>query len=280
VDWTKFAYVQYVTNEAYLCNSVMIFESLHRLKSKPNRLMMHPDSWKLDDPGLNSETKMLLEKARDEYGVELNPIQVQNGGGEPTWAESFTKLLLFNQTQFDRVLLLDSDGSILNPPDELFLLPSAPVAMPRAYWLDNFLSSQVIVAEPSKFEWQRIEEGIKKHQSTEFDMEIVNQLYGQSCIVIPHRKYDILTGEFRNKEDDHWHYLGSKEEKWDPDQIIKETKFVHFSDWPFPKPWIDGGDGARQQRMPECHQRENGKEDCRDQKYWLWFYSDFSERRQ
>lgn len=30
-----------------------------------------------------------------------------------TWAESYTKLLAFNQTQYDRVLSLDSDSTVL-----------------------------------------------------------------------------------------------------------------------------------------------------------------------
>ena len=31
VDWSQFAYTQYVTNLDYLCNSVMLFERLHQL---------------------------------------------------------------------------------------------------------------------------------------------------------------------------------------------------------------------------------------------------------
>jgi len=53
-----------------------------------------------------------------------------------TWSDSYTKLLAFNQTQYDRVLSLDSDSTVLKPMDELFLLPDCPVAMPRAYWLE------------------------------------------------------------------------------------------------------------------------------------------------
>ena len=35
------------------------------------------------------------------------------GAAEPTWAESYTKLLAFNQTQYERVLMLDSDATLL-----------------------------------------------------------------------------------------------------------------------------------------------------------------------
>lgn len=73
-DWSQFAYVQYVTNLPYLCNSVMLFESLHRLGCKPDRLMMYPSGFSLTDDSAGSR---LLRKARDEYRVVLKPIEVQ-----------------------------------------------------------------------------------------------------------------------------------------------------------------------------------------------------------
>jgi alpha-N-acetylglucosamine transferase len=291
VKWDDFAYCQYVTNEPYLCNSLMIFASLKALEAKAHRLMLYPEEWIVGD---ETPPGKLLAKARDEYDVVLQPIHVQRFAGEPTWAESFTKLLAFNQTQYKRVLSLDSDATVLKvcnaisrpgynnansfqPMDELFLLPSAPVAMPRAYWLDDILSSQLVLVEPSTFEFNRIQEAFNNRGTTEFDMEIVNNLYGRSCFIIPHRKYDLLTGEFKASE--HWKYLGNKEEEWDPDKVLEEAKFLHFSDWPYPKPWIQVHQSQTDSNMPQCHETEGGGLDCRDQKAWLGFYEDFRQRR-
>lgn len=109
-DWSEYAYCQYVTNADYLCNSVMIFEALERLESKASRVMMYPQGWTAD-----SDTKegRLLAKARDDYRVALKPIEVQHFSGDQTWADSFTKLLAFNQTDYRRVLSLDSDATVL-----------------------------------------------------------------------------------------------------------------------------------------------------------------------
>ena len=74
VDWSRFAYVQYVTNLPYLCNSVMLFESLHRLGCRPDRLLMYPSHFALDG---DTPEASLLRKARDEYGAILRPIEVQ-----------------------------------------------------------------------------------------------------------------------------------------------------------------------------------------------------------
>lgn len=120
--------------------------------------------------------------------------------------------------------------------DELFLLPSTPVGMPRAYWLDfdkRVLSSQLVLIEPSEFEFNRISASIASAGSSEYDMEIVNTLYKDSAFILPHRPYNLLTGEFRSKK--HSDYLGNSEETWDPEEVLKEAKFLHFSDWPVPK---------------------------------------------
>jgi hypothetical protein len=78
VDWSRFAYTQYATNAPYLCNSVMLFEILHRLGSKPERLLMYPSEFVLSGAGVGDESKesLLLRKARDEYNVKLQPIGV------------------------------------------------------------------------------------------------------------------------------------------------------------------------------------------------------------
>jgi hypothetical protein len=75
IDWSRFAYAQYVTNTDYLCNSVMLFETLHRLGSKAERMLMYPATFDNDVTIVNSR---LLEKARDDYHVILVPVEVQH----------------------------------------------------------------------------------------------------------------------------------------------------------------------------------------------------------
>ncbi|KAJ5669797.1 nucleotide-diphospho-sugar transferase [Penicillium macrosclerotiorum] len=283
INWSRFAYTQYVTDTDYLCNSVMMFESLNRLGSKPDRLMMYPEDWSIAESETSKESK-LLRIARDQYNVKLQPIKVQSrNGGDRTWAESYTKLLAFNQTQYDRVLSLDSDSTILQTMDELFLLPPSPVAMPRAYWLnpdDRILSSQVVLVQPSDFEFQRIMDAIHNASSSDYDMEIVNDLYQDSAFVLPHRPYDLLTGEFRSKK--HTSYLGNPLEKWDPYEVLAEAKYLHFSDWPVPKPWIQAPKHIIDEKQPTCdfNPLTNKDDDCRALNIWLGIYQDFKNRRE
>ena len=273
VDWSQYAYCQYATNKDYLCNSVMIFEALDRVGSKASRVLMYPSNW---DINANDYTGRLLRQTQARYNVQLSPVKIQRLAGDPTWADSFTKLLAFNQTQFKRVLSLDSDATVLQSMDELFFMPSAPVAMPSAYWRDNILSSQLILIEPSEVEFRRILEAFDTRSTRHFDMEIMNRLYGSDCIVLPHRTYNLLSGEFREKE--HQRYLGSDKETWDPEKAMEEAKYVHFSDWPVPKPWKLKGSVQTKELRPECR-ITNAGEDCRDRDIWLDLYADFAKRR-
>ena len=79
VDWSRFAYVQYVTNTQYLCNSVMLFAILERLGCRSERLMMYPQGWNADtsEGGEENDESRLLRLARDKYKVKLQPIHVQ-----------------------------------------------------------------------------------------------------------------------------------------------------------------------------------------------------------
>lgn len=134
IDWSQYAYIQYVTDRNYLCNSLMIFQSLQRLGSRAERLMMYPEQWFLDPEASNST---LLRQASDDYGVKLVPIRVQQFTGEATWSESFTKLLAFNQTQYERVISLDSDANVLKVCKHSRMLKAGSTNILTSTWMNS-----------------------------------------------------------------------------------------------------------------------------------------------
>jgi hypothetical protein len=285
IDWKKYAYTQYVTDIHYLCNSVMIFETLYSLGSRAERVLMYPSSM-LKNPKIKAKKakkpeEKLLVKARDRYNVTLVPVELKHReSADAVWAESYTKLLAFDQTNYWRVIALDSDSVVLQNMDELFLLPSAPIAMPRAYWLfddeppSKMLSSQLMLIEPSRFEFERIMAETEKAGTEEYDMEVVNKLYQDTAMVLPHRPYNLITSEFRKT--DHTRYLGSPEANWNPIDAFNEAKFLHFSDLLVPKPWIEMGSKLRAETQPDC---PKGMKRCPARDLWNGFYNEFGTRR-
>jgi alpha-N-acetylglucosamine transferase len=167
--------------------------------------------------------------------------------------------------------------------DELFTLPPTPLALPRAYWLPSSplkLTSALMLLTPSEFFFTHISTLISSAKTNEFDMEIVNT-YSDQCMVLPHRGYIVLTGEFQNPPGEHTRYLGVDRKNWNGTKILEEeVRYVHFSDWPVPKPWL-AKDHILKENMPKCWPATvvDEKEDCGDQKRWLGFYDEYKKRR-
>ncbi|KAE8144701.1 nucleotide-diphospho-sugar transferase [Aspergillus avenaceus] len=296
VDWSRFAYSQYATSSDYLCNAVMVFETLHRLGSRAERVLFFPEDWDVSVDGNRDRDSQLLALARDKYNAVLIPIDIEmirpgTGSGEP-WDKSISKLLAFGETEYDRIIHLDSDVNLLQPLDELFFLPSTAVAMPRAYWeLPDIkqLSSLLIVIEPSYKEYNALMEAampamygqkeVNTSSTHRYDMELLNERYADSATVLPHRQYGLITGEFRT--DDHRNFLGNNYEPWDPDKALAEAKLVHFSDWPLPKPWVMWPQKLLAEMLPRCKQNPGTAQEsgCRDREVWKKLYHDFRGRR-
>lgn len=91
IDWSEFAYIQYASDAEYLCNSVMIFESLNRLGSKADRVLMYPYTIRPDVYPNTHESRLLL-KAQREYGAKLIPIEVPPSKYTRHWDPSFISL--------------------------------------------------------------------------------------------------------------------------------------------------------------------------------------------
>ena len=69
----------------------MVFERLHILDSKPDRLLLYPKDL---SPNNQDEAGALLRKARDQYKAILKPIEVQQKEGQDcTFIQGFLPLL-------------------------------------------------------------------------------------------------------------------------------------------------------------------------------------------
>lgn len=201
-----------------------------------------------------------------------------------TWDKSVTKFMAFSLGYYDRVIALDSDITLLQSIDELFTLPQTPIALPRAYWYKTKpwpLTSMLMVIKPDAEEFARFEDKISSGgdhqlvQAQKFDMELINERFEETAMVLPHRPYALLSGEFRRH--DHTAYLGNPDEPWDAEKVYNEAKLVHFSDWPLPKPWVMWPLQGVADMQPDCGGSHEGS--CPERKIWKSLYEDFRSRR-
>lgn len=133
-----------------------------------------------------------------------------------------------------------------------------------------------MLASPSAQEFARVQARVAEKRENEYDMDVVNALYGESALVIPHRPYLLLSGEMRRAE--HGAYLGGGE-VWSAKKVVEEAKYVHFSDWPVPKPWVPVGEKLKLENAPGCRVVGDGGQDCEDRDVWMALYEDFRRRR-
>ena len=282
VDWSRYAYSLYATDTGYLCNAIMVFESLSRLGSRADRILFYPREWDTEIASTKDRDSQLLVIARDSYRVKLIPVKMPQLKDD-VWHGSYAKFLAWQQTQYERVLHIDSDITMLKHMDELFLLPKAPVAMTRAYWdlpEKKGLASLFVLLEPSEARYQQLSEAANSdHQAEEDnDMDVLNRFHGDSAIVLPHRQYGLISSEFRRH--DHVRFMGGMVEKWNADNAYKEASLIHFSDSPLPKPWIMWPHQLIGEIIPIC-MSDRGVEvaNCREKEIWTELYNDFRKRR-
>jgi len=248
--------------------------------------MLYPSNWDLEETidGELTPIARTIKQAQKSYFVKIRPLDalVQNITGENIWAEPYTKFLGFSITDFERVLVIDPDSVVKQNLDELFLIPQAPVAMPYVYlgkqegWQ---FSTQVMLITPSANSFTQISDAIRGAQSTEYDTTILETLFHGQIIKIPQRPFALLSGEYRRTS--HRQYMGLRfPKKWDPDYIQQETRIMHFSDYPLPKPWARASQELLNKNMPQCQRSEwFGASNCRDREVWMKMYSDYRERR-
>lgn len=290
VDWSRYAYSLYATDGTSLCHAVLLLDALARLGSKADRVLFYPEYWDLTVEDSKDRESQLLLLARDKYKAKLQPTMplTVEGRTKDNWTgtrdKSVTKLRAFSLEYYDRIIALDLESTLLQSIDELFLLPETPVAMPRAYLADEKpwpLSSALMVIKPNLNEFENfrrlVAEGGNEMlvKAKRIDMELVNERFEDSALVLPHRPYGLLTAEFRRHN--HSAYLGNPTETWDAEKVYREAKVVQFSDWPLPKPEIMWAYKALEEMQPDCGGSHEGS--CAERHIWKHLYDDFRHRR-
>ncbi|KAK4229837.1 glucose N-acetyltransferase [Podospora fimiseda] len=293
----KFAYVMYATDMDYLCNTIINHARLTFHGVKHDQVLIYPKEW--DDEMKGKHNYRMMQSVRKDHHRDLKfrPSELLiSTKGETTWGAALTKLHAFELTEYSRVLAFDSDSLILRNMNHYFQAPRAALAVPRAYWLtekdsnitNQVLGSHVMLLEPNKGHYRRLVEEAKT--SGNYDMEVINHMFKDSAMILPHRGLALLTGEFRLE--DHSKYLaGDDDDTWDPVAEAASAYMVHFSDWPLPKPWEHHsdeqwndalpkcpGDGKRSRRRRGNRMRRDG-DDCPDRVVWKSFYEKYAQER-
>jgi alpha-N-acetylglucosamine transferase len=107
---------------------------------------------------------------------DLTCLQIM---GREDLASTFTKLTLWEQTQFSRIVYLDADTLPFRAPDELFSIDTPFAAAPELGFPDCF-NSGVMVLEPSHTTYEELRQlGLKGESFDGGDQGLLNVKFRQ-----------------------------------------------------------------------------------------------------
>lgn len=264
------AYAFYAAEDHYWCSALVNIRRLRDTGADPSvpAVIIVPDAFPITPARL---------AAAEKVGARVHTVPRLGGGVTGYYHDCMTKLYIFNMTEFDRVIYMDSDSLVLHNMDDLFGLPEADMSAPRAYWLNPGrlkdgcggegwakangpevgmqmkFTSAVMIVQPSARVWERITSkyfsgGGEKLPAGWFDMDLLNVEFKDEVALLRGETVLALSG--------HWAAAGtdqvdsafkgriSQEELWN------QTRVVHFSP---NKPWT--GAAAIRSIRPGAHPR-------------------------
>lgn len=144
----NYSFVSIITSDDYLPGLLVLFSSLMKTKSRYPFLA-------LLTPSISSDTISIINKHSIPYKILTdkisNPTDINK---EHRWFSTYSKIHVFNQIQYSKIVYLDADMLILKNIDELFRYPhlsatNAGSMLPRkASW--TYINSGLFVVEPSR----------------------------------------------------------------------------------------------------------------------------------
>ena len=155
-DWSKLAFAQLVRDHSEICNALIIFSDLHRLKSAAPRLLLFPQHWIEDHDGDSPNpfletSKRLLKKASRRYRVTLVPIQPDVEGKSKDDPGAYSTAALAALDHYNRVMTFPPPGLVLDsaPLDSIlaFTETDSIAAFPA---LNSSDASTIVIVPSSK----------------------------------------------------------------------------------------------------------------------------------
>ncbi|RHZ29342.1 hypothetical protein DYB31_010927 [Aphanomyces astaci] len=262
---TRFAYMLYATTKISLCNAVIMAHNIRRLGTPPSIAIVILASVKLDSHP-TSEWSAALDAA-NAVQVPVEPwISSSLRGRSSVWWESLTKLRIFEERGYDKVVYLDADMWLHRNLDHLFMLKrnndvnddqhenpprshqatldqpkatstdvdSSMLWAPRAYYISPqpFFASTLMVFTPSNARFRQLYDAVTQSTRQDyFDMDVLNDVWDPVTFLPSH--YVVLNSELLNSPSLVFEFANASDR-------IAHTYAHHFSALPngtYGKPW-------------------------------------------
>ncbi|KAF2202383.1 nucleotide-diphospho-sugar transferase [Delitschia confertaspora ATCC 74209] len=219
-------YCTLLLNDSYLPGAAVLAHSLHDAGTKKKLAVLVT----LDTLSADTVTEL---KSLYDYIIPVEPMHNPNPSnlylmGRPDLAFAFTKINLWRQIQFRKIVYLDADVVVLRALDELFDIEAPFAAAPDIGWPDAF-NTGVMVITPSMGEFWALQTMAAAGDSFDgADQGLLNQYY-------KHREWHRLSFTYN--------CTPNAQYQWEPAYRYYKSGIsaVHFIGKD--KPWTQGRSG-------------------------------------
>ncbi|KAI8813182.1 nucleotide-diphospho-sugar transferase [Cladochytrium replicatum] len=248
----RLAYGFYVTNDQYACTALTAARSI-------------VESGGRSDPEIIDFAAMVVralvsDKFVDKlknFGMKIIEVElIENQAKGPfheNWKHSMTKILIFNQTQYERIIYMDSDAVVVRDLDWMFDLPPYFTYFPRAYWLNQpFVNGQFYIIQPNNRLAKDLFDFFYRNEAENkvfYDMDVANEVLQSTASFLPGTLVLLNTELIRggNQRIDSLRLTVN--------EAVELVHVWHFSEGPkggYGKPWhVEGIDQVK--TKPEYH---------------------------
>lgn len=238
----NYAYVTLLNSDSYLKGVICLNESLKKVKSKYQLYVLITGELSLKSQKILDKYKINIIKVNKKIDVPEWVINRNINENMQHWNNSFDKLLVFELTQFKKIIFLDSDMYVVENIDNLFEKKHMSgvilgESFPDNYysnWTRTLFSSGLLVIEPKDKlinEFIKYFDKIKNIEGAIGDQQILWEYFNNWSI-----KKELHLNEKYTVCFEHLDYY-RKNLKYDiyNERCENNIKTIHFS---APKPWF------------------------------------------
>jgi hypothetical protein len=273
VNWKRLAHIQLARTHHDVCNAIMVFGELHRMKSPARKLLLFPKVWAAEkeptgrgamgDPYMDSSRRLMRMAAR-RYGVELRPVDPVVESKEEGVPDTYSLASAYNLHDFDRVLSIETPGLLLDasPLDAvLAFTEKTPFAMLQDTAAgDGVHSEDLFLLQPSKEEYADLSERIAAVPS--FNDSLLSTAFPEPLLLASSNEDNALIRSIG--------LLHDAQAGFNATAYLDNVAYIRFSDPMLPGPEYD---------VPWAKKREARPKNKDADWTWTKLYGEFAQKR-
>ena len=213
-------YVCVLSTDDYLDGVLLLDYNLKVLNSKYPLLC-------LINENISDDTIKVLDYFNIKHKL-VNSITYDNKDNVNRWNNTFDKLNVFNLTEYDKLIYLDTDMLILKNIDNLFEINRFTM-VPDIPFNDNTFNSALMIIKPNINTYKELIDlvnlNINNNSTYIGDQTIINDYYKDKNVITLEKKYNAMRALYKY------------EDKYKSNEVTKEVEspvIVHYISQPKP----------------------------------------------